>query len=264
MSDALPARRDLIALHDTAREITRSAGAVSLKYFRIPGLVVETKSDQSPVTIADKETERALRDAVALRFPDHAILGEELGTEQDRPDAQWTWIFDPIDGTKSFIRGVPLYTTLTALLFRGEPVVGVIYAPATGEMVSAFTGGGAWNEHNRRVHTAKTTEIARSWCMVTDIRNLTERHPHMATELIRRSAGLRTWADAYGYLLVARGDADVSIDPIMNPWDIAPLGVIIREAGGTFSGLDGSDLPVPDSALASCTPELHKTVLDLW
>jgi histidinol phosphatase-like enzyme (inositol monophosphatase family) len=198
---------------------------------------------------------------IRSRFPDHSIVGEEYG--ETIGNERYQWIIDPIDGTKSFVRGVPLYTTLVALAIDGEPVVGVIYCPPTGESVAAATGFGAWNERGDRVSTRKTFALQEAWTLITDPSDFVRREGEWAAALIRESASVRTWADAYGYMLVARGDADVMIDPVMSAWDIAPLGVIVRESGGLFTELDGSNTAIGGSALAAGTHELHETVLQM-
>lgn len=244
---------------DAAREFARIGGRVSLDWFRRESLEVERKADESPVTAADRHVETVIREAILRRFPDHAVVGEEHGGTVGA--AEYEWIVDPIDGTKSFIRGVPLYTTLVALVVRGVPQVGVIYCPPTGEMAAAAIGLGAWDEYGRRMHVSGTTRLADSWFLTTDPADLLARHPQWAVAVMAKAAAVRTWADAYGYLLVARGDADAIADPIMSPWDIAPLGVIIREAGGTFTDVAGGEQAIGTSALAAASPELHAELL---
>ncbi len=252
---------DLSALHDSVREIARIGGATTLRFFRGRDLEVERKADESPVTAADRETEAAIRSAIAERFPDQAIVGEELGGRT--PPAGFSWLIDPIDGTKSFIRGTPLYTTLVALLRDGVPVAGAIYAPVTGEMVSAYRDGGAWDESGQRVTVKEETALDRSWIMVTDPVDLARRAPNLSEGIVTGAGAVRTWADGYGYLLVARGDADAMVDPIMNPWDVGPLGIIIREAGGIYTSITGGTEPLPTSCVAACGPAVHATLLDL-
>ncbi|MFW5826555.1 MAG: inositol monophosphatase family protein, partial [Alkalispirochaeta sp.] len=150
---------------------------------------------------------------------------------------------------------------LVALVVRGEPQVGVIYCPPTGEMVGAAVGLGAWDEYGRRLHVSYTTTVETAWFLTTDPADLLKRHPDWAVAVMGRSAAVRTWADAYGYMLVARGDADAIADPIMSPWDIAPLGVIIREAGGVFTDFSGQERAIGTSALAAASPELHSALL---
>lgn len=246
---------------DAAREFARLGGRLSLDWFRRSDLAVERKADDSPVTVADRQVESTIREAIARRFPDHRVVGEEHGGQIGADGCEW--IIDPIDGTKSFIRGVPLYTTLIAMLRDGVPQVGVVYCPPTGEMAAAAVGCGAWDEYGRRLHVSQCTALDTAWVMTTDPADFIRRRPGGVARLFAEAASVRTWADAYGYLLVARGDADVIIDPIMSPWDIAPLGVIIREAGGVFTDLDGEDREVGESAIAAASPELHATVRDI-
>lgn len=244
---------------DAAREFARIGGRLSLDWFRHSNLEVEVKADESPVTVADRRVETALREAILRRFPNHTVVGEEYGGSLG--SAEYEWIVDPIDGTKSYIRGVPLYTTLVALVVRGVPQVGVIYCPPTGEMAAAAVGMGAWDEYGRRLHVAQTTRLNDAWFLTTDPADLLKRHPRWAVAVMQSAAAVRTWADAYGYLLVARGDADVIVDPIMSPWDIAPLGVIVREAGGVFTDTEGEEQAIGTSAIASASPELHAALL---
>jgi histidinol-phosphatase len=223
-------------------------------------LAVERKADSSPVTVADRQVELAIREAISRRFPDHRVVGEEHGGHLG--EGGFEWIIDPIDGTKSYIRGVPLYTTLIAMLRDGVPQVGVVYCPPTGEMAAAAVGCGAWDEFGRPLRVSRCTRLEEAWVMTTDPADFIRRRPAGVAHLFAESASVRTWADAYGYMLLARGDADVMVDPVMSPWDIAPLGVIIREAGGIFTDMDGEDRLVGDSAIAAATPELHESVLD--
>jgi histidinol phosphatase-like enzyme (inositol monophosphatase family) len=246
---------------DAAREFARIGGRLSLDWFRRSNLEIERKADESPVTVADRQVETALREAILRRFPDHTVVGEEYGGSLG--SAEYEWIVDPIDGTKSYIRGVPLYTTLVALVVRGAPVVGVIYCPPTGEMAAAARGLGAWDEYGRRLQVSKTVRPEDAWFLTTDPADLLRRHSRWGASLMRSAGAVRTWADAYGYLLVARGDADAIVDPIMSPWDIAPLGVIIREAGGTFTDTDGVEQAIGTSAIATATAELHTALLSL-
>lgn len=243
-----------------AREIALAGGARTLEYFR-SNLTVERKDDTSPVTVADRETEQLLRREIQRRFPDHAVVGEEFGGSLG--NNEWEWIVDPIDGTKSFIRGVPLYTTLIALVHRGRPVLGVIYAPATGEMVSAALGTGTTDENGAVVSVSTCSRVTDAWFVTTDPHDFASRKPELFRILNDRCAAARTWADAYGYLLLARGAVDLMIDPIMSPWDIAPLSVIVRESGGTFTDLTGARNDLGDSALAAATPDLHAEVVAL-
>ena len=246
---------------DAAMSFARLGGRLSLDWFRRVDLAVERKADESPVTVADRAVETAVREAISRRFPDHAVVGEEFGGRLG--ESSHEWIIDPIDGTKSFIRGVPLYTTLVALVVDGTPEVGVVYCPPTGEMVAAARGCGAWDEYGRPVRVSGRETLEEAWFLTTDPADLYQREPRWTRGLLESTLSVRTWADAYGYMLVARGDADLIIDPIMSPWDIAPLGVVIREAGGTFSDIDGADRAIGRSAVAAASPELHRAALAL-
>jgi histidinol-phosphatase len=220
------------AVHDAAV----LAGDVAMRYYG-SDIAVESKGDGSPVTVADRSAERALREWIRERFPADAILGEEFG---DHPGTSGrTWIVDPIDGTKSFIRGVPLWGSLVALTEGSRVLAGAASFPATGEVISAAAGCGAWyNGHRTRV--SEVTDIRRATVLITDDRGL---EPPLSVEgwdeLSRRAAVSRTWGDCFGYLLVATGRAEVMVDMVMNPWDAACFLPIIEEAGGVFSDLNG-------------------------
>jgi len=226
--------------------IAREAGEVTLRYFRKTGLEVEDKADASPVTVADREAEQLLRVRIESRFPDDGIVGEEYGVREG--SNEYRWVLDPIDGTKSFIHGVPLYTTLVAVLRGEEPVIGVIQAPAQAETVYAAKGGGCWyasaltpEPQSARVSTVK--KLADGLLLTSEIEGFRKRPQGDAIEvfltLARTAKVARTWGDGYGYLMVATGRAEVMIDPIMNLWDAAPLQTIIEEAGGSFTDWSG-------------------------
>lgn len=258
-TQAFPDPLELAAFRDFAEYLARIGGQLSLGFFRDAGLKVERKADDSPVTVADRQAEQVIREAIRARYPDHGILGEEYGAAAG--SAEWEWIIDPIDGTKSFVRGVGLYTTLVALLYRGEPLVGVIYCPPTGELVSAVSGQGARDAGGRPVTVSGCTRLAEAWLMLTDPSDFLRREPSFSERLLREVEASRTWADGYGYLMLASGRADIMVDPIMSPWDIAALGVVVREAGGVLTDLDGTRQALGSSAIAAATPELHNAVL---
>jgi histidinol phosphatase-like enzyme (inositol monophosphatase family) len=231
---------------DLAIAIAQEAGDLTLRYFRRDDLQVERKADKSPVTIADRGAEELLRKRIAERFPDDAIVGEEFGTMAGSSGYQWA--LDPIDGTKSFIHGVPLYTTLVAVLRDDQPCVGVIHAPAAAETVYAQTGGGCWyvgsrGSQPRRVTVSKVARLSESLLLTTEVRTFTEGRPrdamHVFQFLERATRLARTWGDGYGYLMVATGRAEVMIDPELDIWDLAALQPVIEEAGGTFCDWQG-------------------------
>jgi histidinol phosphatase-like enzyme (inositol monophosphatase family) len=229
-----------------AVEIAREAGEVTLRYFRRPDLAVESKADRSPVTIADRAAEQLLRERIAKRFPDDGIVGEEFGTTSGT--SGYDWALDPIDGTKSFVHGVPLYTTLVAVLRDARPRAGVIHAAAAGEMVYAAMGGGCWyidksGAQPSQAHVSKVPRLSDSLLLTTEIRTFAEGRARDAMgvfERLEQSARLtRTWGDGYGYLMVATGRAEVMVDPELDLWDLAALQPVIEEAGGTFTDWQG-------------------------
>lgn len=229
-----------------AREIAAEAGAITLEHFLRSDLRVERKGDGSPVTVADRGAEEHLRKRIAERFADDAILGEEFPEKLGSSGFQW--VLDPIDGTKSFIHGVPLYTTLVAVLDAesGESVLGVIHAPAAGETVSACVGGGAWwcrGDSEPAPARVSQASLAEGLLLTTDVAGFAERSAGDATDVYRELEGrarlTRTWGDAFGYLLVATGRAEVMLDAEMNVWDAAALKPVLEEAGGTFTSWSG-------------------------
>jgi histidinol-phosphatase len=211
------------------------AGRLVLGYFQ-RAVAVDRKADESPVTVADREGERLLRHLIEARFPDHAIVGEELG--ESKPGADHRWILDPIDGTQSFIRGVPLFGVLVGLEIAGEMAVGVAHYPALGEMVAAAKGHGCrWN--GRPAHVSTTERLADAVLLCTDTAEM-RRHAPAAWSRLESAARLqRGWSDCYGYALVATGRADLMLDPVMKPWDCAALLPILEEAGGSFTDWSG-------------------------
>lgn len=243
---------------DFAVAVARSAGDLTLQYFRRADLVVERKGDQSPVTIADRSAEELLRQKIIEQFPDDAIVGEELGPREGGSGFQW--VLDPIDGTKSFIHGVPLYTTLVAVLHKDAPTIGVIHAPATGETVYAAKGGGCWYTSAAAASpiAARVSTVARldeGLLLTSEIESFKEHKNPKAMEFywkLQATARLaRTWGDGYGYLMVATGRAEVMIDPVMNLWDAAPLQTVVEEAGGRFTDWTGTPTIRAGEAIAT-------------
>jgi histidinol phosphatase-like enzyme (inositol monophosphatase family) len=241
-----------------AVEIARAAGDLTLEYFQRGDLQVDRKADQSPVTIADRRAEELLRGRIADRFSGDGIIGEEFGEASGTSGYQW--ILDPIDGTKSFIHGVPLYTTLVAVLRDGEPVIGVIHAPAIAETVYAGKGSGCWQigGDDARPKAARVSSVERlseSLFLTTEIGSFTTHRKQDARgvfwKLQDEARLVRTWGDGYGYLLVATGRAEVMIDPVVNIWDAAPLQTVVEEAGGTFTDWQGNPTVHAREAIAT-------------
>lgn len=227
----------LSSLLDFAQDAAWQAGKITLSYFGT-GIVPELKSDQTPVTVADREAERRLRAMIEARFPDHAILGEEYG--ETRRGAQYRWILDPIDGTKSFVQGVPLYGVLIGLEREGVPILGVCNLPALNEMVAAAQGLGC-TLNGRRVATSAVSDLSDAVMLATDIASFSEHgRDDVYYELEGATRFSRTWGDCYGHILVATGRAELMLDPVMNVWDCAALLPILQEAGGTFTDWDGN------------------------
>ena len=253
------AGESLSDLLEFAVDLAEKAGEITLRYFQ-GRFAVETKADASPVTVADREAEAYIRQAIESRFPNDGIVGEEFG--EARPQARRRWIIDPIDGTYSFVHGVPLYGVLIGMEREDEPLVGVIHLPALGETVAAAKGEGChWRGQRARVSNA--SELGATLCVTTEL--LPEQDPARSAALGRLAtavAAARTWGDCYGYALVATGRADIMVDPRMHVWDCAALLPIIEEAGGRFTDWRGERTIRGGDAVAS-NGTLHDQVLAL-
>ncbi|MDZ4852590.1 MAG: histidinol-phosphatase [Pirellulaceae bacterium] len=226
----------------TAFRLAVAAGQSTLRYFRTSGFQVERKSDKSPVTIADKEAEQLMRRELEVAFPNDAILGEEFG--EVGGDSEYRWIVDPIDGTKSFISGVPLYSTLVGVTRNGKPSIGVIYIPGLDEIIVAATGHGAWYAQGEsqwiRARVSQQSDLGEGLFVTSQVDTFDRRDARAGFDRVVNAAYVtRTWGDGYGYLLVATGRAEVMVDPIVNPWDVAAVMPVIEEAGGRFTDWDG-------------------------
>lgn len=232
-------------LLSTAVRIANLAAEVTLFHYRHDELAIDRKGDGTPVTIADREAERLVRFEIGELFPDDGILGEEepekIGTSGRR------WIVDPIDGTKAFSRGVPTYTTLLALEDEDGIAVGVIGAPAMGEFVSAGRGLGCFL--NDQPCSVNQHEGLDGLCLSTSGFNPWDEEALLRVK--RRGLQLRTWGDGYGYILVATGRIEAMYDPVAELYDLAPMPVILEEAGGRFTSIDGLAGPGHGSGLAT-------------
>lgn len=227
-----------------AVELAIAAGNSTLRHFYHRDFTVESKSDRTPVTAADRNSERIIREAVAHRFAGDAVLGEEFG--ESPGDSGYKWIIDPIDGTKSFITGVPLYSTLVAVTHNDQPVIGVIYLPALGQIVVAAEGEPAWTNDKdaavqARVSTTSSLEEAAFVTTQLDSFDRVEGGRAVYDALERRCAITRTWGDGYGYFLLATGRAEIMLDPIVSPWDVAAVAPVITAAGGRITDWDFGD-----------------------
>ncbi len=235
-------QREIAARLELARRAACDAGKLTLSFFCRDDCAVEHKHDGSPVTEADRQAERELRRQIADAFPSDAVVGEEYGEQSGT--SEFRWIIDPIDGTKSFVRGVPLYGTLVGIEHAGQPAAGVIYIPPLDECVYAARGSGAWYERGaaepRRAAVSTRSSLADGLFLTSEVGSFARRGAADAYLRLERAAGVtRTWGDCYGYLLVATGRAEAMVDPIMNLWDAAAVAPIVEEAGGTFTDWSG-------------------------
>lgn len=245
---------------DFAVETAYLAGRLTLGYFRA-GLRPEFKADDTPVTAADREAEQLIRLRIEKRFPDHAIVGEEFGASK-HADKSHCWYVDPIDGTKAFTRGVPLYGVLLGLEIEGRVEVGAAYFPALDEMVAAATGCGC-RLNGRPVRASSVDRMEDAVVAFTDAGGFEKHGRQAAWERICRAAYVRAgWGDAYGHCLVATGRAEVMLDPVMSVWDCAPFPPILEEAGGYFGDWSGNPTIYAGEAM-SVNPGLLSRVLSL-
>ncbi len=251
-----------------ALSLAAAASRETLKFFRTSEFQVERKSDRSPVTRADKQAEQIVRTMVAKAFPSDAILGEEFGSVAGQ--SEFEWIIDPIDGTKSFISGVPLYSTLVGMSVAGQPKIGVIAIPALGELIIAAAGLGSWygqsftNQSSvplTRACVSKKSRLEDGLMVTSQVDNFSRRKAESAYRELEAEAYVsRTWGDGYGYLLVATGRAEVMVDPIVNPWDVAAVAPVIEEAGGRFSSWAG-DFDIRAGHCVGSNGLVHEQVL---
>ena len=248
-----------------AVKIAKEAGSFTLNYFDKPSLKIEQKGDGTPVTEADKGAEEMMRRRIADAFPDDAILGEEF---PDRPGTSGCrWFLDPIDGTKSFIHGVPFYSTLIGLEKDGQPQLGVIWIPALARGIWAEVGHGAFEENPDtdgpiRAHVSNVDSLADACFLTSEVKTFDETGRREVYDYFQRQCRLtRTWGDAYGYYLIATGRADLMIDPEMSPWDAGPLLNVLTEAGGKFTDWNGTPTLFGGEGIA-CNAKLFDAVLN--
>ncbi len=252
--------RNLADLLDFAVRLAREAGDATLRHFG--GRVADqSKSDGTPVTLADAAAEALLREGIRRRFPHDGILGEEEGEEPGT--SGYRWILDPIDGTRSFMRGVPLYAVLVGLERGGEPSLGVIHLPALDETVSAATDQGCYRD-GVRCQANRVAELADAVALTSDPALTLHGEVGPGWEaLTARVDYTRSWGDAYGHAMVATGRAEIMLDPPgLAPWDAAPLLPILAESGGRFTSVDGQATIHGGSGL-STNGILHDRVLEL-
>lgn len=234
---------------DFITETTYMAGRLELGYYQI-GIQADFKPDDTPVTIADRKAEELIRGRIEKYYPSHAIVGEEFGLKETE-NASHRWIIDPLDGTKTFVRGVPLFAVLIGLEIEGRVEVGAAYFPALDEMVAAASGLGCW-WNGRRAHVSNIDSFSRGIISCTTTKNFAQFGRQAAWERLLKACYLQTgWGDAYGYALVATGRAELMLDPIVNVWDCGPFPIILSEAGGYFGDWQGNPTIYAQEAIAT-------------
>lgn len=276
MNDKMTSDRDVESRYELAKQIAISAGKITLNRFQTDQFEVQKKSDRSPLTIADQESETHLREQIAEHFPDDTVVGEEFGTTEGT--SPFRWILDPIDGTKSFISGVPLYGTMVAVdravtdPNSGRPaqrdcLIGSVYIPGLDEGLHALKGQGAWHfrghEAATRASVSQNNVLSDAVLATSEIETFDEIGRDMTWRQLASSVYFcRSWGDVYGYLLLATGRIDVMIDPVLNIWDAAAVMPIVEEAGGTFTDWSGQPRIDTGNSLAT-NGLLHDSVLKI-
>jgi len=243
----------------TAIEAAKAAQKVIEKYYN-GEFEVEIKPDQSPVTIADIETEETIKEIILSAFPEHGFYGEETG--KINPDAQYNWLIDPIDGTKSFVRGYPFFSTQIALMKGDELIVGVSNSPGFNEMAYAEKGSGAWL-NGERIEVGDISDLSKATLSLGNIASIASK-PQWQTvgELVQEVHRIRGYGDFYHYHLLASGKLDIVIESDVNILDIAALAVIVNEAGGSFTDLSGHALTLDTTTVLACNlKSTHKQIL---
>jgi histidinol-phosphatase len=244
---------------EVAIAAAQAAGEIALRYFRTR-LTVEYKSDRSPVTQADRECEQRITAVLRAAFPDYGIVGEEFGV---REGAGATWIIDPIDGTKNFIRGIPYFATLIGLEEDGEITAGVVYAPAIDDLLYARKGEGAF-DRSGRLRVSTRNSLGDSLVLFGGI-DIFRRKGHWRgfEQLVQASGRQRGFGDYFGHTFVARGQAEAMVELDLKPWDMAAVKIIIEEAGGRFTDFTGTPTIYGGNAIAS-NGLVHDQIVELF
>ncbi|MGB0371130.1 MAG: inositol monophosphatase family protein [Opitutales bacterium] len=250
---------DTAKLWDFTQLLVDNSAEVILSYWDRDDLEVVNKGDDTPVTLADKGAEEVMRALINQHYPEHGIIGEEYGNENE--DADFVWVLDPIDGTFSFAHNIPLFGTLICLKYQGKPILGAINQPV---LKKCLIGDGEVTKLNGKIVTCSdTTELDRATLLATDNRTAAEYQPNTHfTKLTESVRVFRTWGDAYGYLMVGCGDADIMTDPIVNEWDFIGHVPIIRGAGGIITDWEGKD-PIGGSSVVCANKHLHPKVMEV-
>ncbi len=244
-----------------ALEITEQASHIPRRYFRAE-LDIEHKQDNSPVTIADQETEQFIREALKTRFPHHAIFGEEFGRETH--SSEYEWIIDPIDGTRAFVSGMPLYGMLLALLKNDQPQLGIVRMP---ELNEVYVGDGKATTLNQSqpLHCSKVTTLDNAIVYINEGEKINRQNPALFTRLCTSGRVMRLGYDCYPHALLAAGQVDLVIDHDLKPYDYFSLIPLIEGAGGLITDWQGQSLNMQSrgEVLSAATPELHQQALTL-
>jgi histidinol-phosphatase len=244
----------------TAAREAAAAAAQIIRHYWQHGVAVEIKSDATPVTVADREAEQAIQKILQAALPQAAIYGEEFGLQGQRGGL--LWLVDPLDGTKSFVRRTPFFSTQIALMDGDQLVLGVSSAPIYGETMWTTQGGGAWLD-GQRVSVADTSDIGQASISIGNVKTLTaDARWNALGQLIRDSNRIRGYGDFCHYHLLARGSLDLVIESDVNILDIAALAVIVREAGGVFTDLDGGPITLDTRSVLAGTPAIHALALE--
>jgi inositol-phosphate phosphatase/L-galactose 1-phosphate phosphatase/histidinol-phosphatase len=254
---AAPTPQDLLK---AALEISATAAAIPMHYFRT-AIAVEDKPDESPVTIADRETETYIRRAIEKRFPAHDIFGEEFG--RSGSGADYTWIVDPIDGTRSFICGFPLFGMLLGVLHGEEPIAGVIRMPALGETFGGCRGGGATKD-GAPIRCRQISRIEDARIVINEANRMLTKQPERLARLMQLGQTRRFFNDCYPFALLAMGQIDIVIDSDLQPYDYLPIVPVVEAAGGIITDWRGQKLGLKSdgSIIAAATPELHREIMN--
>ncbi len=234
------------------------AGEVIMKYYS-GDVRVELKGDETPVTAADREAEKVITKTIKSRFPEHSIMGEEFGSSAG--DSEYTWIIDPVDGTKNYIRKIPMFATQIALMKNDELILGISNAPAMNELLYAERGMGAYF-NNQKIHVSARKNLSESFMSFGGINHFRKLNltPGLL-ELAGVTYSNRGFGDFWGYHLLAQGKIEIMIEADIKIWDIAALAVIIEEAGGKFTDLSGNAVSVNIKTAAASNGLLHEEVL---
>lgn len=240
------------------KHLTEISGKIIRNYFRTQ-IKIDSKADDSPVTIADKKAEESMREEIMKQFPGHGILGEEFG--EHNSSSSYKWILDPIDGTKSFICGTVTFGTLIALVKDGEPILGVINQPILKEFLFGDNNSAELND--QKVKVRQCENFSDAVLLTTDYLDVKKyQNGNKFDELTGKVKLYRNWGDCFGYYLLATGFADIMVDPIMNIWDSMALIPVIKGAGGIITDYQGKD-PVKGNSIIAASPEIHNKVIQI-